>query len=113
MFGKLHYIDALPEYEPAGTTVSCYRSDSPAEVYAGARSCRASLCDSSGNAWTRHRPVACVNTGAPGPRFSVIALHDVVFGPRLAKTEGQWQRLAHIVMLRLAGGDDPDHFPHE
>jgi len=47
-----------------------------------------------------------VKTGAPGSNVSVIAFHDMVFGPRLAKAEGQWQRLAGIIMLRLAGGND-------
>jgi hypothetical protein len=65
-------------------------------------------------AGTRERtPAPYVKTGAPGSNVSVIAFHDMVFGPRLAKAEGQCQRLAGIVMFRLAGGDDPDHFPHE
>src|ERR1017187_4457777 len=53
------------------------------------------------------------NSASCGSKFSVIALHDAVFGPCLAKAEGQQQRLAGIVMLRLAGGDDLDYFPHE
>jgi hypothetical protein len=53
----------------------------------------------------------CVETDPPRSSFSVIALHDVVLGPRLAEAEGQ--RLAGVVILRLAGGDDLDHFPHE
>jgi len=53
----------------------------------------------------------CVKTDPPRSSFSVTALHDVVFGPRLAEAEGPRQRLAGVVILRLACGDDPDRFP--